>query len=91
MVKVLDGAALVHKLEPKHATTVPKTFKNYADNAFLPYIFNQLQVVSQVDVVWDSYTADSLKAHVRQCHGIGNLFRISEKTRTPQNWKNFAC
>ena len=45
-VKVLDGAALVHKLEPKHATTVPKTFKDYADNAFLPYIFNQLQVVS---------------------------------------------
>ena len=88
-VKVLDGAALVHKLEPKHATTVPKTFKDYADNAFLPYIFNQLQVASRVDVVWDSYTADSQKAHVRQCRGIGNLLRVSEKTRIPQNWKTF--
>ncbi len=88
-VKVLDGAALVHKLEPKHAITVPKTFKDYADNVFLPYIFNQLQVVSRVDVVWDSYTADSLKAHVRQCRGIGNLLRVSEKTRIPQNWKTF--
>ena len=88
-VKVLDGAALVHKLEPKHATTVPKMFKGYAENAFLPYIFHLLQVVSRVDVVWDSYIADSLKAHVRQCRGIGNLLCVSEKTRIPQNWKTF--
>ena len=62
-VKILDGAALVHKLEPKHVSTVVKTFSDNADIAFLPYLFKQLQVVIQVDVVWDCYT--SLKVHVR--------------------------
>ena len=40
-------------------------------------------------MLWDSYTADSLNAHVRQCRGVGNLLRVSEKTRIPQNWKTF--
>ena len=54
-VEILDGAALVHKLEPKHVSTVVKTFRDYADIVFLPYLFKQLQVVIRVDVVWDCY------------------------------------
>ena len=84
--KILDGAALVHMLEPKHAATVvTKTFQDYADIVFMPYLLKQLQVVRRVDVVWDSYTPNSLKAHTRQCHGTGNPLRVSERTRLPQN------
>ncbi len=39
--------------------------------------------------MWDSYTADSLKAHIRQCRGSGNPLRVSERTRIPQNWNTF--
>ena len=84
-VKILDGAALVHKLEPKHVSTVVKTFRDCADIVFLPYFFKQLQVVIRVDVVWDCYTYNSLKAHVRQCRGTRNHLRVSEGTHLPQN------
>ena len=39
-----------------------ETFKQYAQDVILPYIFGQLQHASQLDLVWDSYKADSLKA-----------------------------
>ena len=42
-----------------------KTFKEYADKIFLPYILGQLGHVSRLDLVWDSYKADSLKATPR--------------------------
>ena len=40
---------------------------------FMPYLLKQLRVVRRVDVVWDSYTPNSLKAHTRQCLGTGNF------------------
>ena len=82
--KILDGAALVHMLEPKDAATVIKTFQDYGDIVFIPYLLKQLRVVRRVDVVWDC-----LKAHTRQCRGTGNALRVSERTRLPQNWKSF--
>jgi len=88
-VKLFDGAALVHTLEPKNAAFAIKTFKDYADRVFLPYLFKHLQIVQRIDVVWDSYNADSLKAHMRECRGTGNQLRVSERTRIPQNWKSF--
>ena len=42
-----------------------------------------------IDVVWDFYTAYSLKAHTRECHGTGHRFRVSERTRLQQNWRTF--
>ncbi len=82
-VKLFDGAALVHKLEPKKAITLVNTFKDYADIVFIPYLLKQLQLVRRVDVVWDSYAAHSLKAHTRQCRGTGSPLRVTEKTRIP--------
>ncbi len=46
---VLDGAAIIQMLKP------PKTFEEYAHQVFLPYISGQLQHVSRLDLVWDSY------------------------------------
>ncbi len=88
-VTFFDGAALVHKLEPKKATTLVNTFKDYADIVFIPYLLKQLQLVRRVDVVWDFYAADSLKAHTRQCRGNGSPLCVTEKTRIPNNWKSF--
>ena len=59
---VFDGAALVHMLPPKGN----KTFSDYAEEVFLPYIKTHHEAVSHVDVVWDVYHPDSLKASTRE-------------------------
>ncbi|KAJ8406772.1 hypothetical protein AAFF_G00296880 [Aldrovandia affinis] len=61
-VMILDGAAIVNMLAPGNA----KTFSEYASLVFLPYITSQLQHTSRVDIVWDEYFPDSLKAHTRK-------------------------
>ena len=61
-VVILDGAAIVNMLAP--GTT--KTFSEYATQVFLPYATSQLQHASRVDVVFDEYLPDSLKAATRK-------------------------
>ena len=39
--------------------------------------------------MWDSYNANSLKVHLRGCRGTGFHLHVSERTRIPQNWRNF--
>ena len=39
--------------------------------------------------MWDSYNADSLQAHTRECRGTGNHLCVSERTCIPQNWRSF--
>ena len=63
----LDGAAVVHMLHPE--TT--KTFQDYADMVFRSYILSQLQNANRVDIVWDVYMEDSLKAATREKRGKG--------------------
>ena len=63
--------------------------KDYAECVFVPYLKRQLVHVARVDVVWDAYKVDSLKAHTREHRGIGEALRVSEKTRLPHNWKSF--
>ena len=50
---------------------------------------SELVHVARVDVVWDTYKADSLKAHTTGGRGTGEALRIFEKTRLPLNWKSF--
>ena len=64
---VIDGTAIVQMLKPGGA----ETFKQYADQVFLPFILGQLQHASRLDLVWDSYKADSLKATARAKRGKG--------------------
>ena len=59
---VINGAAIVQMLKPGAA----ETFEQYAHQVFLPYILGQLQHASRLDLVWDSYVADSLKATTRE-------------------------
>ena len=66
-VLILDGAFIVHMLKPG----IMSTFKEYADQIFIPYILACLQNVSRLDVVWDIYKPDSLKFDTRQNRGDG--------------------
>ena len=49
--KVIDSAATVQMLTPK----VAKTFQDYADNVFIPYILHQLVTISRIGIVWDLF------------------------------------
>ncbi|KAK3890355.1 hypothetical protein Pcinc_005733 [Petrolisthes cinctipes] len=64
---ILDGAAIVNMLAPGNA----KTFSEYASQVFLPYIIFQLQHTSRVDIVWDEYFPESLKADTKKKRGKG--------------------
>ncbi len=76
---VIDGAAVVQMLKPGTA----KTFQEYANQVFIPYISGQLQYVSHLDLVWDSYRGDSLKATARAKRGKGVRRRVIESAPVP--------
>jgi len=48
-----------------------KTFQEYADTVFLPYVFLELSTAKRVDVVWDEYILHRLKDVTRQKRGKG--------------------
>ena len=83
--KVFDGGAVVNFLQG-----IPgKTFQEYGQDIFLPYLEGQLESTSHVDVVWDTYRDDSLKSRVRGDRGSGTRRRVTPKTKVPGNWKSF--
>ena len=88
-VKIVDGAALVHILDPKKSQVSVKIFHDYAQIVFLPYIERMLQDVVRIDVVWDTYVEDSLKAQTRMNRVSGNHLRVSNSTNIPVDWKSF--
>ncbi|KAJ8405691.1 hypothetical protein AAFF_G00316710 [Aldrovandia affinis] len=84
-VMILDGAAIVNMLAPGNA----KTFSEYASLVFLPHITSQLQHTSRVDIVWDEYFPDSLKAHTRKRRGKSTRRRVEPSSSIPGNWQAF--
>ena len=87
-VKIVDGAALVHTLDPKKSKVPVKTFQDYSQLVFLPYLECMLQDVGHLAVVWDVYKEDSLKAQTRQNCGAGNHLRDANNTNIPGNWNS---
>lgn len=89
--KIVDGAALVHSLEPKksNAKEPITTFKDYADYVFIPSVKRMVEPVLRLDVVWDTYKENSLKQQARQNRGSGTPMKIEKDTKLPANWKNF--
>ena len=59
--KIFDKAAVTHALP---STTV-STFDSYAENVFISFILNHLQSSNRVDIVWDTYKANSIKDSTR--------------------------
>ena len=84
-VIILDGSVIVNMLRPGSA----KTFSDYALQVFLPYVASQLQQASRVDIVWDEYRPDSLKAETRVKRGKGVRRRVEASTPIPGNWQEF--
>ncbi|CAB3998852.1 Hypothetical predicted protein [Paramuricea clavata] len=82
---ILDGAAVVQMLNPGTS----KTFQEYGERVFTPYIAAQFQKSHRVDLVWDLYLPASLKASTRQKRGKGTRKRVAPSTAMPKNWKNF--
>ena len=68
-----------------------KTFGEYASNVFVPYINRELQQACRVDIVWDQYFDNSLKAHTRESRISGPNGRIMVEPSTPvrKNWQQF--
>ena len=79
---IIDGAAVV--IKPR-----TKTFFRYAEQSFLPYKKSQLRHVKHVDIVWDEYVENSLKATTRSKRGTGVRRRDTANNQLPRNWKEF--
>ena len=62
-VIIIDGPAAVNMVKPSASAN---TFSEYASLCFIPYIEAQLQRARRVDVVWDEYIPNSLKATSRR-------------------------
>ena len=58
-VNIVDGAAILHILDPNKTHKSVKTFHDYAQLVFLPYMERMLQDVVQIDFVWDTYGGQS--------------------------------
>jgi len=52
-------------------------------------VSTRLRSSSRLDLVWDIYTADSLKASARAKHGKGVCRCVAAEAATPRNWQNF--
>lgn len=61
-VMIMDGAALVNMVKP---TGTERTFSGYVSATFVPYVTAQLRHVKRIDIVWDEYIDNSLKATTR--------------------------
>ena len=70
-------------------TPAVKTFHDYAEQVFIPYIKGQLHHAKSVDVVWDEYTPNNLKETTRQKRGKGIRRRVQSLTRLPSSWHEF--
>lgn len=83
--KVLDGAIIVHSLPLIDV----RTFDEYVNEVFIPYLGKQLQDTKRMDLVWDKYIADSLKEFTREKRGTGVRRKVSDPSEIPSNWMDF--
>ena len=73
---ILEGAAIVHSL----STAGAKTFIEYADDVFIPYLSKQQCVATRLDVVWDTYNPKEFtpdkrgKGVCRKVSGLTNIW-----------------
>ena len=66
-VTIIDDIAIINMLRPG----IAKTFQDYVTDNFVQYITSQLQHVTRLDIIWDVYMAESLKADTRSKRSKG--------------------
>ena len=57
--------------------------------SFLEYVEHQMDKTQRVDVVWDEYRSDSLKAQTRDMRGKGIRRRVEPNNAVLKNWAEF--
>ena len=55
---------------------------------FIQYVERQLADAKCIDIVWDTYSADSLKASTREKRGKGVKRKVADQTKVPKKWNN---
>jgi len=78
------------RLPPNKAdlpTETVKTFNDYCNNLFLPWIESAHQSSDRVDIVWDVYEKKSLKESTREKRGKGIRRKVSGTANLPSNFK----
>ena len=82
---ILDGAAIVNMIKPGTS----ESFDDYILK-IIEYIRKQFRgAVLRVDMVFDIYKKDSLKAVTRKKRGKGTRRRVEGKNKIPSNWPEF--
>ena len=82
---ILDGAAIVNMIKPGTSDS----FNDYI-STIMVYIRSQFSgEVARVDMVFDIYRKESLKAGTRQKRGKGIRRRVEGKNKVPGNWQEF--
>ena len=84
---IIDEAVVVNMIRPGPTA---RSFAEYANESFVPYILAQLSHAKRLDVVWDEYIADSLKATTRSNRGQGTRRRVRATSQVPHNWQQFS-
>ena len=57
----------------------------------MPYIQHMLHDVFCLNIVWDVYRKDSLKAQTREKRGHGSHIKLECDTVIPSDWNMFLC
>lgn len=82
---ILDGPPIVHIVKKRTSTT----FGEYAHLNFIPYIRREYEIHQRIDLVFDVYKDDSLKAFLRQERGTGMRQKVQPNIILPKNWESF--
>ena len=80
---IIDGAMFVHANPPKS-----ETFSEYTD-IFRSKISDNCEKHLRVDIVFDQYVPNSLKANTRSLRGDGRKCKVALNGKVPKNWKGF--
>ena len=86
-VSIMDGAVLVNMLKPGGC----RTFGEYAEKVFVPNVKKEQNYAERVDIVWDQYFDNSLKASTREkrASGPSQRRRVVASSPIPKNWQKF--
>ena len=85
IVLELDGTVIIQLLKP----AIAKSFNEYAQQVFVPYILSKLHQATRLNLVWHCYITDSLKGTARAKQGNGVRGRVVGGAIVPRNWASF--
>ena len=70
-------------------TCAVKTFDEYAEKVFLPFMVHHLEDCNKIDCIWDRCIMSSLKEMTRVHRGSGLRIKVSGQTKLPRKWNDF--